>query len=324
MRSALARRTDRPPVSSSPTPNASPRSQSSLRLPHRSRARGERVRDSSRSASVFLENVVVCLLLIALTLSLLALTVSRNRARDSAAKSSMKKEEEQRVNIKTNADAAVHVTAERNAPATTTITQTTTGATKSDVVPRDMKNRAMLGHDTKTLETTSPYEKPISTSSGAAGSYSDQQRVHGVVDYENVEIVSAFNPRAYVWHGFLSQDESRYLRDIAQQQGLRESKVVNSTSGARMSSTVRTSSGTFLSHERYKDDEVVTRIEERMDAWSQLPSGMVHWTHTHTHTHALKLTERSLSLSLFFRSASICTLRGAHTGHTHTYREREK
>ena len=277
------------------------------------------MRDSSRSASVFLENVVVCLLLIALTLSLLALTVSRNRARDSAAKSSMKKEEEQRVNIKTNADAdAVHVTAERNAP-------TTTAATKSDVVPRDMKNRAMLVHDTKTLETTSPYEKPISTSSGASGSSSDQQRVDGVVDYENVEIVSGFNPRAYVWHGFLSQDESRYLRDIAQQQGLRESKVVNSTSGVRMSSTVRTSSGTFLSHERYKDDEVVTRIEERMDAWSQLPSGMVHWGHTHTHTHALKLTERSLSLSLslFLRSASICTLRGAHTGHTHTYRERE-
>ena len=230
------------------------------------------MRDASRSASVFIENVVVCLLLIALALSLLALTVSTNKARDAAAKSPTKNERSADDAVRrgaTKQNAQMHSNrAERSEQATTTVT-------KGSVVPLDM-NRSMLGHDAKATETTDTSEKPIVMDNGVDRSYAQQQHVDGVVDFENVEIVSAFNPRAYVWHGFLSPDESRYLRDIAQQQGLRESKVVNSTTGARMSSTVRTSSGTFLSHDKYKNDEVLTRIEARMDAWSQLPSGMLH------------------------------------------------
>lgn len=49
--------------------------------------------------------------------------------------------------------------------------------------------------------------------------------------------------------------------------------MVNSTSGGRMESKVRTSSGTFLSNRKYGHDTVIQGIERRMDNWAMLPYG---------------------------------------------------
>lgn len=77
----------------------------------------------------------------------------------------------------------------------------------------------------------------------------------------------SWEPRIYVLHGFLSDAECDHLMKIAEPR-LQESTVVNSVSGQRMPSKVRTSWGVFLgTHE----DAVVERIEKRISMVAMIP-----------------------------------------------------
>jgi prolyl 4-hydroxylase len=74
-------------------------------------------------------------------------------------------------------------------------------------------------------------------------------------------------PRAFLFHNFLSDAECEHLKDLSAK-NLQKSTVVDSTTGKSVDSTVRTSTGTFLS---YQQDEIVSRIEERLAHVTMIP-----------------------------------------------------
>jgi prolyl 4-hydroxylase len=77
----------------------------------------------------------------------------------------------------------------------------------------------------------------------------------------------SWGPRAYILHGFLTEEECDHLIALGGPQ-LVKSTVVDSKTGGSVDSDVRTSSGTFL---RYAQDEIVSRIEERIAHVTMLP-----------------------------------------------------
>ncbi|KAF7809616.1 putative prolyl 4-hydroxylase 10 [Senna tora] len=81
-----------------------------------------------------------------------------------------------------------------------------------------------------------------------------------------VEIVS-WEPRAFVYHNFLTKEECEYLIDIAKPH-MHKSTVVDSETGKSKDSRVRTSSGTFLSRGR---DKIVRNIEKRIADFTFIP-----------------------------------------------------
>ncbi|KAM0055155.1 putative procollagen-proline 4-dioxygenase [Helianthus debilis subsp. tardiflorus] len=81
-----------------------------------------------------------------------------------------------------------------------------------------------------------------------------------------VEVIS-WEPRAVVYHNFLSQDECQHLIDLAKPH-MEKSTVVDNETGKSKDSRVRTSSGTFLARGY---DETVRTIEERIADFTFLP-----------------------------------------------------
>ncbi|GJP51549.1 hypothetical protein CLOM_g10713 [Closterium sp. NIES-68] len=81
-----------------------------------------------------------------------------------------------------------------------------------------------------------------------------------------IELIS-WEPRAFLFHNFLSAKECLYLIHKAAP-NMVKSTVVDSDSGGSYSSKIRTSSGSFLSR---GSDEVVTAIEKRISDFSHLP-----------------------------------------------------
>ncbi|RZB78885.1 putative prolyl 4-hydroxylase 10 isoform C [Glycine soja] len=81
-----------------------------------------------------------------------------------------------------------------------------------------------------------------------------------------VEVVS-WEPRAFVYHNFLTKEECEYLIDIAKP-NMHKSSVVDSETGKSKDSRVRTSSGTFLARGR---DKIVRDIEKRIAHYSFIP-----------------------------------------------------
>ncbi|GJP39780.1 hypothetical protein CLOM_g24124 [Closterium sp. NIES-68] len=77
----------------------------------------------------------------------------------------------------------------------------------------------------------------------------------------------SWEPRAFLFHNFLSAKECLYLIHKAAP-NMVKSTVVDSDSGGSYSSKIRTSSGSFLSR---GSDEVVTAIEKRISDFSHLP-----------------------------------------------------
>lgn len=77
----------------------------------------------------------------------------------------------------------------------------------------------------------------------------------------------SWNPRAFIYKGFLSDDECDHLIKLARDK-LEKSMVADNESGKSMLSEVRTSSGMFLLKAQ---DEVVANIEARIAAWTFLP-----------------------------------------------------
>ncbi|KAK9107853.1 hypothetical protein Syun_023864 [Stephania yunnanensis] len=77
----------------------------------------------------------------------------------------------------------------------------------------------------------------------------------------------SWQPRAFLYKGFLSDEECDHLVELARGK-LEESMVADNDSGKSIKSEVRTSSGMFLSKAQ---DEIVSRVESRIAAWTFLP-----------------------------------------------------
>ncbi|KAK7406862.1 hypothetical protein VNO78_08496 [Psophocarpus tetragonolobus] len=89
-------------------------------------------------------------------------------------------------------------------------------------------------------------------------------------DYERgeqwVEVVS-WEPRAFVYHNFLTKEECDHLIEIAKP-NMQKSTVVDSETGKSKDSRVRTSSGTFLARGR---DKIVRGIEKKISDFTFIP-----------------------------------------------------
>ncbi|CAN6441894.1 unnamed protein product [Victoria cruziana] len=78
----------------------------------------------------------------------------------------------------------------------------------------------------------------------------------------------SWRPRAFLYSGFLSDEECDHLIALAKDR-LQKSMVADNDSGKSIMSDIRTSSGMFLSKGQ---DEVVRRIEDRIASWTLLPT----------------------------------------------------
>nr|XP_016487301.1 PREDICTED: probable prolyl 4-hydroxylase 10 [Nicotiana tabacum] len=81
-----------------------------------------------------------------------------------------------------------------------------------------------------------------------------------------VEVIS-LEPRAYIYHNFLSKEECEYLISLAEPH-MQKSTVVDSATGKSKDSRVRTSSGTFLARGR---DKVIRNIEKKIADFTFIP-----------------------------------------------------
>ncbi|KAL8202138.1 hypothetical protein R6Q57_011285 [Mikania cordata] len=80
------------------------------------------------------------------------------------------------------------------------------------------------------------------------------------------EILS-WEPRAFLYHNFLSKEECEYLINLAKPH-MAKSTVVDSKTGQSKDSRVRTSSGTFLRRGR---DKIIRNIEKRIADFTFIP-----------------------------------------------------
>ncbi|KAJ8764321.1 hypothetical protein K2173_006061 [Erythroxylum novogranatense] len=81
-----------------------------------------------------------------------------------------------------------------------------------------------------------------------------------------VEVIS-WEPRAFIYHNFLTKQECEYLIALAKPH-MQKSAVVDSETGKSKDSRVRTSSGTFLQRGR---DKIVRDIEKRIADFTFIP-----------------------------------------------------
>ncbi|XP_047310600.1 probable prolyl 4-hydroxylase 10 [Impatiens glandulifera] len=81
-----------------------------------------------------------------------------------------------------------------------------------------------------------------------------------------VEVIS-WEPRAFVYHNFLTKEECEYLIELAKP-NMQKSSVVDSETGKSKDSRVRTSSGTFLPRGR---DKTIRKIEQKIADFTFIP-----------------------------------------------------
>lgn len=79
--------------------------------------------------------------------------------------------------------------------------------------------------------------------------------------------VLSWEPRAFVYHNFLSKEECEYLIELAKPH-MEKSTVVDSETGQSKDSRVRTSSGMFL---RRGQDKIIRNIEKRIADFTFIP-----------------------------------------------------
>ncbi|PIA44681.1 hypothetical protein AQUCO_01700346v1 [Aquilegia coerulea] len=77
----------------------------------------------------------------------------------------------------------------------------------------------------------------------------------------------SWKPRAFVYQGFLTDEECDHLISLAKSE-LKRSAVADNLSGKSKLSEVRTSSGMFIHKGK---DPIVARIEDKIAAWTFLP-----------------------------------------------------
>ncbi|KAF8406657.1 hypothetical protein HHK36_008747 [Tetracentron sinense] len=110
---------------------------------------------------------------------------------------------------------------------------------------------------------------PIDTGdSPKVNDLSSLERFDGLEDRygKSTEILS-WEPRAFIYHNFLSKDECEYLINLAKPH-MQKSTVVDGTTGQSKDSRVRTSSGTFL---KRGQDKIIRNIEKRIADFSFIP-----------------------------------------------------
>ncbi|KAK4773475.1 hypothetical protein SAY87_028494 [Trapa incisa] len=95
---------------------------------------------------------------------------------------------------------------------------------------------------------------------------SDRNGADGERGEQWVEVIS-WEPRAFVYHNFLSREECEYLIELAKPH-MEKSTVVDSETGKSKDSRVRTSSGTFLARGR---DKIIRNIEQRIADFTFIP-----------------------------------------------------
>ncbi|MBA0745722.1 hypothetical protein Gogos_008286 [Gossypium gossypioides] len=79
--------------------------------------------------------------------------------------------------------------------------------------------------------------------------------------------VLSWEPRAFLYHNFLSREECEYLINLAKPY-MKKSTVVDSKTGQSKDSRVRTSSGMFL---RRGQDKIIMDIEKRIADYTFIP-----------------------------------------------------
>ncbi|EPS68098.1 hypothetical protein M569_06675 [Genlisea aurea] len=94
----------------------------------------------------------------------------------------------------------------------------------------------------------------------------DVSKSRGERGQQWTEIIS-WEPRAFVYHNFLSKEECEYLINVAKPH-MQKSTVVDSKTGKSKDSRVRTSSGMFLRRGR---DAVIRDIEKRIADFTFIP-----------------------------------------------------
>ncbi|XP_072980210.1 probable prolyl 4-hydroxylase 4 [Typha angustifolia] len=87
------------------------------------------------------------------------------------------------------------------------------------------------------------------------------------VVYPNRSKQLSSKPRAFVYEGFLTEEECDHLISLAKSE-LKRSAVADNLSGKSTLSDVRTSSGMFI---RKGKDPIVAAIEDKIAAWTFLP-----------------------------------------------------
>ncbi|KAI5684023.1 hypothetical protein M9H77_05251 [Catharanthus roseus] len=114
-----------------------------------------------------------------------------------------------------------------------------------------------------------------SSSRGSPKAHDLSTMVHNTVDRGDgdeergdqwVEVIS-WEPRAVIYHNFLSKEECEYLINLAKP-NMQKSTVVDSATGKSKDSRVRTSSGTFLARGR---DKTIREIEKRIADFTFIP-----------------------------------------------------
>ncbi|KAF5208324.1 Prolyl 4-hydroxylase alpha-like protein [Thalictrum thalictroides] len=115
---------------------------------------------------------------------------------------------------------------------------------------------------------------PITSSDGSSSKANDlsnfvRTTTSGNIDEREehwTEVIS-WEPRAFIYHNFLSKDECEYLINLAKPH-MEKSTVVDSETGKSKDSRVRTSSGTFLKRGR---DKIIRNIEQRISDFTFMP-----------------------------------------------------
>uniref|UniRef100_A0A0E0M996 procollagen-proline 4-dioxygenase n=1 Tax=Oryza punctata TaxID=4537 RepID=A0A0E0M996_ORYPU len=79
--------------------------------------------------------------------------------------------------------------------------------------------------------------------------------------------VLSWEPRAFLYHNFLSKEECEYLISLAKPH-MKKSTVVDASTGGSKDSRVRTSSGMFLARGQ---DKIIRTIEKRISDYSFIP-----------------------------------------------------
>ena len=87
------------------------------------------------------------------------------------------------------------------------------------------------------------------------------------IDPTRVRTISLNSPRAYVYEGFLTEEECDHMLELSRGR-MTKSGVVDIATGGSTTSDIRTSTGTFISRKR---DDVIARIEKRIELWSHVP-----------------------------------------------------
>nr|XP_043634509.1 probable prolyl 4-hydroxylase 10 [Erigeron canadensis] len=118
-------------------------------------------------------------------------------------------------------------------------------------IPRDSVNTSQEANDLTSM---------VQRVTNAAATRSDGKVEHWV------EVIS-WEPRAVIYHNFLSKEECEYLINLAKPH-MEKSTIVDSVTGKSKDSRVRTSSGTFL---KRGQDETVRAIEKRIADFTFLP-----------------------------------------------------